>query len=222
MKSLKEVYSFSNKKILSEEIDYSEKKAVVYHLCGNKVGVPDPLDVAEKVHGRTRTPGDEKATYNFKKAIEKDNPWILKNRANTNHPLGGFNWIMKPENKGERAKAVLRNLKKSGFKKYYTDINSLQGKAYTLANSVKTDPYSTGSNFMAGGGKMYGKGLYTCYEFNPKIARTYGDVILRFEVDLTNYMIFTEDIAKKIHGEDYRLEDQLKLILNRTIKCYLK
>ena len=39
---------------------------------------------------------------------------------------------------------------------------------------------------MSGGGKMYGKGLYTCYEFNPKIARTYGDVILRFEVDLTN------------------------------------
>ena len=40
---------------------------------------------------------------------------------------------------------------------------------------------------MSGEGKMYGKGLYTCYEFNPKIARTYGDVILRFEVDLDQF-----------------------------------
>lgn len=215
MKSLKEVYSFSNKKILNEEIDYGTKKAVVYHLCGNKVGVPDPLDAAEKAHGRARTQGDERATDNFNMSIEKNEPWILKRKENTSHSLGGWNRLMKPENKGERAQAVLRNLKRGGFKKYYTDINSLQGKAYALANSVKTDPYSTGSNFMAGEGKMYGKGLYTCYEFNPKIARTYGDVILRFEVDLTNYMIFTEDIAKKIHGENYRLEDQLKAILNR-------
>ena len=181
MKSLKEVYNFSSKIVLKEEINYSTKKATVYHLCGEKVGVPDPLGVAQSVHGRRSTPGDEKATYSF-----------LSNQTADYDLSAPSEDTVSPEvrkDKRRRADAIKRNLKRSGFKKYYTDINSLQGKAYTLANSVKTDPYSTGSNFMAGGGKMYGKGLYTCYEFNPKIARTYGDVILRFEVDLTNYMI---------------------------------
>ena len=207
MKSLKEVYNFSSKIVLKEEIDYSTKKATVYHLCGEKVGVPDPLDVAQSVYGRKITQGDKKATYSF-----------LSNQTADYDLSAPPEDTVSPEirkDKRRRAGAILRNIKKGAFKKHYTDINSLQGKAHYLANSVKTDPYSTGSNFMAGEGKMYGKGLYTCYEFNPKIARTYGDVILRFEVDLTNYMIFTEDIAKNIHGENYRLEDQLREILNR-------
>ena len=207
MKSLKEVYNFSSKRILNEEIDYGAKKATVYHLCGEKVGIPDPLGVAQSVHGRKSTPGDNRATYSF-----------LSNQTADYDLSGPPEDTVSPEirkDKRRRADAIKRNITRGAFKKHYTDINSLQGKAHYLANSVKTDPYSTGSNFMAGGGKMYGKGLYTCYEFNPKIARTYGDVILRFEVDLTNYMIFTEDIAKKIHGENYRLEDQLKEILNR-------
>lgn len=208
MKSLKEVYNFSSKSVLKEEIDYSTKKAIVYHLCGEKVGIPDPLGAAEEVHGRRSTGGDKQATYSFLSNLKQTKPWMGEPAEDTRDPR-----VMR--NKSKRAGAIKRNLERGAFKKHYTDINSLQGKAYTLANSVKTDPYSTGSNFMSGEGKMYGKGLYTCYEFNPKIARTYGDVILRFEVDLTNYMIFTEDIAKKIHGENYRLEDQLREILNR-------
>ncbi len=208
MKSLKEVYNFSSKSTLNEEIDYGAKKAIVYHLCGEKVGIPDPLGVAQSVHGRKSTPGDNRATYSFDANIKKSKPYILEPNEDVRDPR-----LIK--NKGKRGRAIKRNLERGAFKKYYTDINSLQGKAYALANSVKTNPYSTGSNFMAGGGKMYGEGLYTCYEFNPKIAKTYGDVILRFEVDLTNYMIFTEDIAKKIHGENYRLEDQLEMISNR-------
>ena len=208
MKSLREVYNFSNEKILKEEIDYSTKKAIVYHLCGKKVGVPDPLGAAGEVHGRIRTQGDEEATQTFLSNLKKTRPYLGEPREDTKDPRV-------TRNKSKRAGAIKRNIERGAFQRHYTNINSLQGKAYTLANNVKTDPYSTGSNFMAGEGRMYGKGLYTCYEFNPKIARTYGDVILRFEVDLTNFMIFTEEIAKKIHGENYRLEDQLREILNR-------
>ena len=208
MKSLKEVYNFSSKSVLKEEIDYSTKKAIVYHLCGEKVGVPDPLDVAQSVHGRRSTGGDREATQSFLSNLKQTKPWMSEPAEDTSDPRI-------TRDKSKRAGAIKRNIERGAFKKHYTDINSLQGKAHYLAKSVMTDPYSTGSSFMAGGGKMYGKGLYTCYEFNPKIARTYGDVILRFEVDLTNYMIFTEEIAKKIHGENYRLEDQLREILNR-------
>ena len=208
MKSLKEVYDFNSKSVLKEEINYSTKKAIVYHLCGEKVGVPDPLGVAQSVHGRKSTGGDREATQSFLSNLKQTKPYLSEPTEDTSDPRI-------TRNKSKRAGAIKRNIERGAFKKHYTDINSLQGKAHYLAKSVMTDPYSTGSNFMAGGGKMYGKGLYTCYEFNPKIARTYGDVILRFEVDLTNYMIFTEEIAKKIHGENYRLEDQLREILNR-------
>ena len=224
MRSLKEVYGL-NQRILKEEIDFPSNKATVYHLCGNKVGVPDPFDSLSKTKARKgalgswnetgQTGGDIKATERVKANLKKYSPFLFEPDANTRSSLGGLNKLMNPENKSKRAQAIKRNLQRGGARRYYESINTVQGKAYYLAKSVMTDPYSTGSYFAAGGGDAYGKGLYTCYEFNPKIARGYGDVILRFEVDLTNFMVFTEEIAKGIHGENYRLEDQFRTIITR-------
>ena len=225
MRSLKEVYRL-NQRILKEEIDFSSNKATVYHLCGNKVGVPDPFDSLKKTKARKgafgsygdetgQTEGDLQATVRVKANLKKDSPFLFEPDANTRSSLGGLNKLMWPENKSKRAQAIKKNLERGGARRHYESINTVQGKAYYLAKSVMTDPYSTGSYFAAGRGDAYGAGLYTCYEFNPKIARGYGDVILRFEVDLTNFMVFTEEIAKGIHGENYRLEDQFRTIITR-------
>ena len=216
MRSLKEVYGLTNQKILKEEIDFSSNKATVYHLCGNKVGVPDPFavhpdvtDVERSVgDGRQATGGDYYATNRVYKDLKATRPYIFDPNEDTTSPE-----IRRDKTK--RASAIKRNIVRGGTKKHYKSINTIQGKAHTLAKSVMTDPYSTGSNFMSGLGATYGKGLYTCYEFNPKIARTYGDVILRFEVDVSNFMVFTEENAKGIHGENYRLEDQFRTIIER-------
>ena len=71
------------------------------------------------------------------------------------------------------------------------------------------DPYTDTSGFSAGRGDYHGKGLYTCYKFNPKIARTYGNICLVFEIDISNFIITFEDLAKQVHGENWRIKDQL-------------
>ena len=72
-----------------------------------------------------------------------------------------------------------------------------------------SDPYTDTSGFTPGGGDYHGKGLYTCYKFNPKIAGNYGNICLVFEIDISNFIITFEDLAKQVHGEDWRIKDQL-------------
>jgi hypothetical protein len=104
-------------------------------------------------------------------------------------------------------KAGLKNLKK-----YKTSA----GQAYHIARNISNNLFDVGSYFQAGGGAAYGSGLYTCYRLNPKIAQNYGNVILRFDVDISNFLIFNEGIARKIHGNDhYKLDDQFMQILKR-------
>jgi len=96
---------------------------------------------------------------------------------------------------------------------YLIKSKTSQGQAYHVAKGLTTDQDKMGTGFRSGSGAMYGRGLYTCYNLNPEIASTYGNVILRFDVDISNFLIFNAGIAKKIHGENFRLEDQFFQIL---------
>ena len=110
-----------------------------------------------------------------------------------------------------RALRILKNLK---------DNNRVSKRdAYDVEEEVIMDmirdPYTDTSGFSAGRGDYHGKGLYTCYKFNPRIASTYGNICLVFEVDISNFLITFEDLAKQVHGEDWRIKDQI-------IKIYKK
>tara|TARA_Y100001958_G_C21237379_1_gene564161 strand:- start:380 stop:2539 length:2160 start_codon:yes stop_codon:yes gene_type:complete len=96
---------------------------------------------------------------------------------------------------------------------YLVKSKTSQGQAYHVAKGLTTEQDKLGTGFRSGNGAMYGRGLYTCYNLNPEIASTYGNVILRFDVDISNFLIFNAGIAKKIHGENFRLEDQFFQIL---------
>ena len=72
-----------------------------------------------------------------------------------------------------------------------------------------SDPYTDTSGFSPGGGDYHGKGLYTCYKFNPNIASSYGNICLVFEIDIKNFLITFEDLAKQVHGDNWRIKDQL-------------
>ena len=78
-----------------------------------------------------------------------------------------------------------------------------------VIEDMMSDPYTDTSGFSPGGGDYHGKGLYTCYKFNPKIARSYGNICLVFEIDIKNFLITFEDLAKQIHGDNWRIKDQL-------------
>ena len=115
--------------------------------------------------------------------------------------------------KPSRASNILKSLEKSSAFKSAEKHKGKKGKAYYIAKKIQGSLFDLGSYFDAGGGDSYGKGLYTCYRLNPSIASGYGPVILRFNVDISNFLIFNAGIAQKIYGENFRLEDQFKQIL---------
>lgn len=113
----------------------------------------------------------------------------------------------------DRAARILKNLKDANR---FSTVDTYDIEESVIMDLID-DPYTDTSGFKAGGGKYHGKGLYTCYRFNPAIASVYGDICLVFEVDISNFVIFSEDLAKKVHGEKWTVRDQLiKLYSQQT------
>ena len=188
MKSLKSCYT----NLLKESINFNEKKATVYHLTGNWL---------------QRNWSDSSRAYN--NIFDPDRP-----DANLEYADEMSDIISRTKNRKQKVELTLAAAKTRKLKKHIDKLKTPAGKAYYIYSLLKHDPYSSGSLFTSGGGDMYGKGLYTCYELNPRIAITYGKVITRFEVDISNFMIFNEETARKVHKENWRLEDQFMMILN--------
>ena len=115
--------------------------------------------------------------------------------------------------KKTRASSVLKKIEKSAVAKQAGQYKDSKGQAYYIAQQISSSLFDLGSYFQTGLGAMYGKGLYTCYKLNPEIAKTYGNVILRFDVDISNFLIFNAEIAKGVYGERFRLQDQFFQIL---------
>ena len=115
--------------------------------------------------------------------------------------------------KKTRASSILKKVEKSAVAKQADQYKGSKGQAYYIAQQISSSLFDLGSYFQSGGGAMYGEGLYTCYKLNPKIAQTYGNVILRFDVDISNFLIFNAEIAKGVYGEGFRLQDQFYQIL---------
>lgn len=181
-----------NRRILKEEIYPETKKAIVYHLTGSPWNEQRNYPELSKIKNReTELEYTRASDYLFHTPIKE----LLS--SDKISELNSF-----------RSKSI-------GEKGYSDFLGTPQGKAHFIASRLYKEIYTGGSSFRAGSGAAYGKGLYACYELNPKIASRYGDVILKFEVDVSNFLIFVEDIAKDIHGENYRLEDQFASILER-------
>lgn len=184
---------YHNRRILKEEIIPEKKSAIVYHLTGKPWR--DEENYPELVSARSKTVDLEYA----------------------NAPEYLFHTPLKELGLGEHAAELERlRSKQEGEEGYSSFLNTPQGKTYWIAKKLYKDIYSGGSGFKAGGGAAYGRGLYSCYELNPRIASSYGDVILKFEVDISNFLIFSEDIAKQIHGDNYKLQDQFISIVKNN------
>ena len=78
------------------------------------------------------------------------------------------------------------------------------------------DYYSSGTNFIPGKGDLYGPGLYTWYDYNKDAIEYYGDIVVKFETNIYGYIIFFEDIAKELYGDNWRIEDQTKLLYSHV------
>ena len=74
---------------------------------------------------------------------------------------------------------------------------------------------SRGNLFKPGHGDMYGRGLYTCYKLNRKIASVYGNTLLEFKLPVQNCLVFVGDEAEAVHGANASLDQQFLSILQR-------
>ena len=111
---------------------------------------------------------------------------------------------------------------------FYSDKNKtisvyhLTGKKGTLNTEVDTtvksiagDLDTPGNEFQPGSGDLYGKGLYTCYKLNKRIVYIYGNTLLEFKIPVKNFLVFVDDEAQAIHGDNAPLDKQLYSILDR-------
>lgn len=124
----------------------------------------------------------------------------------------------RPAKNRTRAQSILSKIEYKAALKDLKKFKTPKGQAYYIAKEIADTPFTLGSYFEPGKGAMYAEGLYTCYNLNPEIAKTYGSVILRFEVDISNFFIFNAGIAKGIYGDNFRLEDQfLEMCKNKGV-----
>lgn len=76
-----------------------------------------------------------------------------------------------------------------------------------------------------GSGAMYGKGVYTVYEEDPKLATfsgAYGEYVYKLKINLYGYVIFDPEICKKVYGENMSPLEQMEMLgLEEAVK-YLK
>jgi len=127
----------------------------------------------------------------------------------------------KPRKVKDRARNIINRVTydkaRSGTTTQSKSDIELQGITELLS-----DPYTVGTGFTPGHGDMYGPGLYTCYDFNPSIVHLYGDICFKFEVDISNYIIFFEDLAKQIHGDKWKIEDQIEKLFDEKFSSLVK
>ena len=112
-----------------------------------------------------------------------------------------------------RAARILKNLKDANR---FSTVDTYDIEEFVITDMMQ-DPYTDASGFKPGVGDYHGKGLYTCFKFNPSIAHSYGDICLVFEIDISNFIILYEDLAKEVHGQNWAVRDQLiKLYSQQT------
>jgi len=92
------------------------------------------------------------------------------------------------------------------------EVFSSLAVAYHRTHNIQGTNAIGQSGFKAGGGAMYGKGIYLTYSFydqqDERMKRLYGPFIIRCKVNLANYLIFDPDIAQRVYGAKASLHSQ--------------
>jgi hypothetical protein len=116
------------------------------------------------------------------------------------------------------------------FKSWFILSEELyQNNTATIFHRTKSFEYvqqMMNGGFTAGSGRFHGPGLYTTYTLEGTTNLNYGPYVVKLKVNnLKSYFVLEPDVAKQIHGNNYQLKDQakiLKLKLKLTAKQWQK
>lgn len=189
------------KYLLKEEVNPAKNELILYHLTG--------LDKFRKY---------SEDVVNYMKNYKKSLPHIQSRRQHIDageEDLFNKKFISKYiKLTGDRKKDVLEKIKLfNTLKQYDLQGKELDDKLMLMGlEALLANPYTKGTGFSAGDGDSYGPALYTCYDFNPEIAKFYGTTCLKFKTSFDGILIFLEDLAKEVYGKNWRLENQIVII----------
>ena len=109
---------------------------------------------------------------------------------------------------------------KSGVPLYHRPKDSKTGDALAIIKSLMTNGFSreyTGDN----GGNMYGPGVYNVYTLRSsnESARGYGRFIVKSYLlgGYQDFLIFNEDMAKKVYGADWEIDKQIERLFPQKL-----
>lgn len=117
---------------------------------------------------------------------------------------------------------------KSGEKLFHRPSDAHGSDPLAVVKSLMRYGFSreyTGDN----GGNMYGPGVYNVYSLGSSLhkASGYGRIIVQSYLlgGYQNFLIFNEDMAKKVYGSEYRIEDQIRRLMppkmaNKVLKRF--
>ena len=108
----------------------------------------------------------------------------------------------------------------AGVPLYHRPMDSRDSDAMAIIKSLMTYGFSreyTGAN----GGNMYGPGVYNVYSLkssNEK-ARGYGKYIVRSYLlgGYKNFLVFNKDMAKQVYGDNWRIDNQIRMLMPQKI-----
>jgi len=121
------------------------------------------------------------------------------------------------EDKAKRSRNILDRLAYKEKKSKSRFDRTLKGQTYNLADAISGGMHSSGNEFGVGSGKHHGPGLYTCYKFNPSIAKTYGGdlgaSVLQFECSTENMLILNGQLFQMIICRSMTIFEQMDIII---------
>jgi hypothetical protein len=96
-------------------------------------------------------------------------------------------------------------------------IEKIYGRQAVVYHRTKTEDIVKGilkQGFKLNNNSIYRSGIYTCYELksqlNSEMVKNYGSIIIKFAINVSNFLILDYDEAKVVYGSKYLLTDQLK------------
>jgi hypothetical protein len=110
----------------------------------------------------------------------------------------------------------------SQLKKLNEDITASRMIVYHRTGKLGFNPSKNIADvgYNIGKGRFYGYGVYTTYDLesqlNDNMKMSYGNIIIESQIlDMSKFLIFNYDIAKKIYKSRYQFGYQLKQILGK-------
>jgi hypothetical protein len=111
---------------------------------------------------------------------------------------------------------IIESINIKRYESLFEEVYGNNAFVYHRTSDIKNIKLLLKKGIRTGEQGKYGTGLYSTYtlesQLNPRMENSYGQVIIRFKINLQGYLILDLIEAKKVYGNNYKLQDQIKIL----------